>query len=278
MTLHLPATGPVPHNNGLFPSALLAIHPRQSGRVHVPQGSTDALRGRRRAHANTRDMASRSSSTTGRVLTRLPRSAPQVVEVPAPRLFGRLHAVAQNHRSRTERSVLSPLSLPGLPSLPSLPREMVHRPTGYLGPAVAGRTDLLRTWIQGGYRRDHRPPSRAGAHGAPPAVAGHPVQARGPAEVPPGHAIAVRAFSVRALPSGAPLQAQGAHTASSPGGAWRMARCRCRYRCASPVLGAGPDITGPAPEIRLQTSRMRKFGCRRWTSKSPHRPGTVRAP
>ena len=166
--------------------------------------------------------------------------------------------------------------LPSLPSLPSLPREMVHRPTGYLVPAVAGRTDLLRTWIQGGYRRDHRPPSRAGAHGAPPAVAGHPVQARGPAEVPPGPAAAVRAFSVRALPSGAPLQAQGAHTASSPGGAWRMARYRCR--CASPVLGAGPDITGPAPEIRRRTSRMSKFGRHRWTSKSPHRPGTVRAP
>ena len=39
--------------------------------------------------------------------------------------------------------------LPSLPSLPSLPREMMHRPTGCLLHAVAGRTDILRTWIQG---------------------------------------------------------------------------------------------------------------------------------
>ena len=90
-------------------------------------------------------------------------------------------------------SLLSLLSLLSLPSLPSLPREIVHRPTGCLVHAVAGRNNILRTWIQGGDLRDHRPQSRDGAHGATPAVAGHPVQARGPAEVPPGHAAAVRA-------------------------------------------------------------------------------------
>ena len=90
-------------------------------------------------------------------------------------------------------SLLSLLSLLSLPSLPSLPREIVHRPTGCLVHAVAGRNNILRTWIQGGDLRDHRPQSRDGAHGATPAVAGHPVQARGPAEVPPGHAVAVRA-------------------------------------------------------------------------------------
>lgn len=85
------------------------------------------------------------------------------------------------------------LSLPSLLSLLSLPREIVHRPTGCLVHAVAGRNNILRTWIQGGDPRGHRPQSRDGAHGATPAVAGHPVQARGPAEVPPGHAAAVRA-------------------------------------------------------------------------------------
>ena len=90
-------------------------------------------------------------------------------------------------------SLPSLLSLLSLLSLPSLPREIVHRPTGCLVHAVAGRNNILRTWIQGGDLRDHRPQSRDGAHGATPAVAGHPVQARGPAEVPPGHAAAVRA-------------------------------------------------------------------------------------